>query len=192
MSLVLCSAQSLIAQSGKLCDAIWHQCVEARSACRRMDLSTCLAIFEFQSDAEAAAMPAATIPKVTFAAARPFYWMVKSIQSEHTGHSQPYRECEKNLYLSYAMKITAKAMAESGCSVSDIADYLSSRGCTGTLTDHRLKHHIDAVKRDMADFTAARKFGETEAQAMLRMLQEMAARDGQFVQQRAARFVTTT
>lgn len=163
MSLVLCSAQSSIADSGKLCDAIWNQCVEARVAVRRMDLSTSLAIFEFQSNAQAVAMLGATILKVTFATARPFYWMVESIQSEHKGHSKPYRECEKNMYLTYAMKCTAKSMVDSGCSVSDIADYLSSRGCTGTLTDHRLKHNIDAVRRDMDDFTAIPKHGESEA-----------------------------
>jgi hypothetical protein len=128
-----------------------------------MDLSTSLAIFEFQSNAQAVAMLGATILKVTFATARPFYWMVESIQSEHKGHSKPYRECEKNMYLTYAMKCTAKSMVDSGCSVSDIADYLSSRGCTGTLTDHRLKHNIDAVRRDMDDFTAIPKHGESEA-----------------------------
>ena len=65
MSLVLCSAQSSIADSGKLCDAIWNQCAEARFAVRKMDLSSSMAIFEFQSNAEAESMLRATIPKVT-------------------------------------------------------------------------------------------------------------------------------
>ena len=119
--MVLCSAQSSIADSGKLCDAICNQCSEARFAVRKMDLSSSLAIFEFQSNAQAEAMLGATIAKVTFATTRPYFWMVQSIQSQHEGHSQPYRECENNLYLTHAMKNTAKAMADSGCSVSDIA-----------------------------------------------------------------------
>ena len=49
------------------------------------------------------------------------------------------------------MKLTAKAMAESGVSASDIADYLSSRGCSGTLTDKRLKYHLN-VKSAMISF----------------------------------------
>ena len=77
--MVLCSAQSSIADSGKLCDAIWNQCVEARVALRRMDLSTSLAIFEFRSNAEAEAMLGATLPKVTFA--RPFYSKTRAFYS---------------------------------------------------------------------------------------------------------------
>ena len=78
-----------------------------------------------------------------------FYWVVDSIDSNHVGYSQPYRECEQNLYLTHGMKSTAKVIADSGCFAGNIADYLSSRGCTGTLTSHRLKHNIDAVRRDM-------------------------------------------
>ena len=94
-------------------------------------------------------MLAASIPDTTLTKPEAFYWTVEKMDSNHVGHAQPYRECEKNLYLTYAMKCTAKAMADSGCSAGDIADYLSSRGCTGTLTTHRLKHNIDAVRRDM-------------------------------------------
>ena len=63
-------------------------------------------------------------------------------------------------------------MADSGCSVADIADYLSSRGCTGTLTRDRLKYSIDAVRRDMDDCAVICKPGETEAEALLRVLKE--------------------
>ena len=40
---------------------------------------------------------------------------------------------------------------------ADIADYLTSRGCTGTLTDHRLKYHVNDVRKDMDDFSAIPK-----------------------------------
>ena len=63
-------------------------------------------------------------------------------------------------------------MADSNCSASDIAEYLSSRGCTGTLTDKRLKYHLDDVRKDFEDFTAIPKPGESEAAALLRVLNE--------------------
>lgn len=68
-------------------------------------------------------MLAASIPNMTLTKPEAFYWVVDAIDLNHIGHSQPYRECEKNLYLTYAMKTTAKAMSESGCSAADIADY---------------------------------------------------------------------
>lgn len=187
--MVLCSAQSSIAESGKFCDAILSQCVEARCSCRKMDLSKNLAIFEFPSVDAAEAMLRASVPKVTITKAHAFYWIVQSLHSEHKGHCEPYRDCEKNLYLTYAMKTTAKAMAESGCDVSDIADYLSSRGCTGTLTSHRLKHHIDAVRRDMEDFTFISQRDETEAEALLRTLKEKKCR---FIYLYKSRFCLST
>jgi DNA polymerase elongation subunit (family B) len=48
---------------------------------------------------EAEAMLAAGIPDTTLTKPRAFYWVVDKIDSNHVGHSQPYRECEKNLYL---------------------------------------------------------------------------------------------
>ncbi len=60
---------------------IWNQCVEVRCAVRRMDLSTSLAIFEFRSNAEAEAMLGATLAKVTFATARPFYSKTRAFYS---------------------------------------------------------------------------------------------------------------
>ena len=171
-SLVICSAQSCIAESGKFCDAISSQCVEARLARRKMDLSRTSAVFEFDSDDLADAMLRASVPKVTFKQTEPYFWMVESVDLQHMGHCEPYRECEKNLYLTYAMKTQAKEMADSGCSEADIADYLSSRGCIGTLTTHRLKHHIDVVRRDMEDYTVISQPGESEAEALLRLLKE--------------------
>jgi hypothetical protein len=35
----------------------------------------------------------------------------------------------------------------------DFADFLTSRGCSGTLTNHRLKCAVDVCRRDMDDFT---------------------------------------
>ena len=61
-------------------------------------------------------MLASVIPDTTLTKPGSFYWVVDSIDSNHIGHSQPYRECEKNLYLTYAMKITAKVMADCGSS----------------------------------------------------------------------------
>jgi hypothetical protein len=141
--LVLCQSSKPV-PSGKLCDAIHRNCPEARLSLRRIDVSKYLCVFEFDAAEEAEAMLAAGIPDTTLTKPVAFYWVVQLIDSNHVGHSQPYRECEKNLYLTYAMRSTAKAMADSGCSVADIGDYLSSRGCTGTLTHHRLKHNIDA------------------------------------------------
>ena len=94
-------------------------------------------------------MLAASIPNTTLTKAEAFYWVVDSIDSNHVGHSQPCRVCEKKMYLTYGMNSATKAMVDSGSSAEDIADNLSSRGCSGTLTSHRLKHNIDAVRRDM-------------------------------------------
>jgi hypothetical protein len=69
------------------------------------------------------------------------------------------------------MKTTATAMSDAGCSAGDIADYLTSRGCSGTLTDHRLKYHVNDVRKDMDDFTAIPKVGETDAEALIRLLE---------------------
>lgn len=63
-------------------------------------------------------------------------------------------------------------MADSGVSASDIADYLSSRGCSGTLTDKRLKYHLNVVRQDIQDFTAIPRAGESEAAALIRVLQD--------------------
>jgi hypothetical protein len=70
------------------------------------------------------------------------------------------------------MKNSAKAMADSGISASDIADYSSSRGCCGTLTDKRMKYHVNVVRQDLNDFTATPRPGESEAAALIRLLQE--------------------
>ncbi len=67
-------------------------------------------------------------------------------------------------------------MTDSGCSAADIADYLTSRDCTGTLTDARLKYHVDDVRKDMDDFTAKPKPSETDAEALYRLLQEKKCR----------------
>jgi hypothetical protein len=129
-------------------------------------------LFEFNHENEAEAMLRASVPNMTFTKAEAFFWVVESIDSNHVGHSQPYRECEKNLYLTYAMKTTANAMSKAGCSAADIADYLTSRGCIGTLTDDRLKYHIKDVRKDAEDFTAIPKANETDAEALIRLLQE--------------------
>jgi hypothetical protein len=133
-------------------------------------VSNFLCVFEFNDSEEAEAMLAASIPNTTVTKPDAFYWVVDAIDSNHIGHSKPYRECEKNLYLTYAMKNTAKAMADSGCSASDIGDYLSSRGCTGTLTDARLMYHVNDVRKDMEDYTAVPKPNESDAEALIRML----------------------
>jgi hypothetical protein len=135
-----------------------------------------MCLFEFHNDDQAQVMLRASLPGATFTKADAFFWVVESIDSNHIGHSQPYRECEKNLYLTYAMKTTAKAMSESGCTASDIADYLSSRGCTGTLTEHRLKYHVNDVSKDMEEFTVMPKSNETDAEALIRVLQEKKCR----------------
>ncbi len=57
-------------------------------------------------------------------------------------------------------------MADSGCSAADIGDYLSSRGCSGTLTSHRLKYNVDAVRQELEDYTVISQPGETEAEAL--------------------------
>ncbi len=135
-------------------------------------MSNVLCVFEFNGSEEAEAMLAASIPNTTVTKPQAFFWIVDAIDSNHIGHSQPYRECEKNLYLTYAMKTTAKALAECGSTAADIADYLSSRGCTGTLTDARLKYHVNDVRKDMEDYTAVPKPNESDAEALIRMLTE--------------------
>jgi hypothetical protein len=137
-----------------------------------MDVSSCVSVFEFADAATAEAMLCQSLANIKMEKAQAYYWLVQSLDSQHVGHSEPYRECEKNLYLTYAMKLTAKAMADSGVSASDIADYLSSRGCSGTLTDKRLKYHLNVVRKDMEDFTAIPRTGESEAAALIRVLQE--------------------
>jgi hypothetical protein len=77
-------------------------------------VSNVLCVFEFNGSEETEAMLAASIPNTTVTKPQAFYWIVAAIDSNHIGHSQPYRECEKNLYLTYAMKTTAKALAECG------------------------------------------------------------------------------
>jgi hypothetical protein len=168
--LVLCHSSKAV-PSGKLC-AIHSNCPEARACLRRIDVSNVLCVFEFNVSEEAEAMLAASIPNTTTTKPQAFFWTVDAIDTNHIGHSQPYRECEKNLYLTYAMKTTAKALANSGCSAGDIADYLSSRGCTGTLTEARLKYHVDDVRKDMEDYTAVPKPNESDAEALIRMLTE--------------------
>jgi hypothetical protein len=143
-------------------------------AARRIDVSTLLCVFEFARDDAAEAMLAASIPNTTMTKPEAFFWVVDSIDSNHVGHSQPYRECEKNLYLTYAMKSTAKVMADSGCSDADIGNYLSSRGCSGT--SHRLKYNVDAVRQELEDYTVISQPGETEAEALLRVLKETKCR----------------
>ncbi len=125
--MVLCQSFSSV-QSGKLCDHVHMACTEARFCSRRIDVSNCLCLFEFYNESEAQAILGASIPDMTFTKAAAFFWVVESIDCNHIGHSQPYRECENNLYLTYAMKTMATAMSESGCSAGDIADYLTSRG----------------------------------------------------------------
>ena len=169
--LVICSSKTSVEQ-GKLCDAIARQCVEASKCSRKMDVSTSLAVFEFIDADAAEAMLNQSMPNITMEKARPYYWVVQSLDSRHSGHCQPYRECEKSMYLTYAMKMAAKSMADSGISASDIADYLSSRGCSGTLTDKRMKYHINVVRQDLNDFTATPRPGESEAAALIRLLQE--------------------
>jgi hypothetical protein len=126
--LVLCQSSKAV-PSGKLCDAIHRTCPEARLSVRRIDVSTLLCVFEFARDDAAEAMLAASIPNTTMTKPEAFFWVVDSIDSNHVGHSQHYRECEKNLYLTYAMKSTAKVMADCGCSDADIGDYR----CRGVL-----------------------------------------------------------
>ena len=169
--MVVCSSSKSV-EVGTLCDHILSQGVEAESCSRKIDISNCICVFEFKEIAEADAMCRAVLPNISTNTAKPYYWAVKSLDSNHSGHSEPHRECEKILYLTYSMKLTAKAMADSNCSASDIADYLSSRGCTGTLTDKRLKYHLDDVRKDLEDFAAIPKPGESEAAALLRVLNE--------------------
>ncbi len=173
--LVLCHSSKAV-QSGLLCNSVQWSCVETRLCLRKIDVSNCLCLFEFRSDNEAQAVLRASVPSITFTKPQAYFWKVESIDSNHIGHSQPYRECEKNLYLTYAMKTTAKLMTDSGCSAADIADYLTSRGCTGTLTDARLKYHVNDVRKDMDDFTAIPKPSETDAEALIRSLQEKKCR----------------
>jgi hypothetical protein len=146
--LVVCSSKQLV-QQGKLCDAILRQCHEASRCLRKMDVSSCVSVFEFADAATAEAMLCQSLANIKMKKAQAYYWLVQSLDSQHVGHSEPYRECEKNLYLTYAMKLTAKAMADSGVSASDIADYLSSRGCSGTLTcaASGLSQRVSAGKR---------------------------------------------
>ena len=99
--MVLCERKKLV-PSGKLCDAIHRNCPEARLSSRRIDVSNSLCVFEFDAAEEAEAMLASVIPDTTLTKPGSFYWVVDSIDSNHIGHSQPYRECEKNLYLTYA------------------------------------------------------------------------------------------
>ncbi len=75
-------------------------------------------IFEF-SDAEAAeALLFHSLPNIKMQKAIPYYWFVESLDSVHCGHCELYRECERNMNLTYAMKMTSKTMTESGISVS--------------------------------------------------------------------------
>ena len=141
-----------------------------------IDISTTACLFEFDLLENVQRMVNATVPGITMRIEKPFYWVVYELNNHHTGHSQPFRDCEKNMYLTYQMKATAKAMADSGCSQSDIADFLTSRGCSGTLTNHRLKYAVDVCRRDMEDFTVIAKGAETDAEALIRVLQEKKCR----------------
>lgn len=104
----MCSSAKSVEQ-GKLCDAIERQCVEASKCSRKIDVSSSVAVFEF-IDAEAAeAMIVQRLPHITMQRALPYYWVVQSLNTHHIGHCEPYRECEKNMYLTYAMKNTSTA-----------------------------------------------------------------------------------
>ena len=167
-------------ESGKFCDNVHRLCAASRLSRRRIDISTCACLFEFDLLENAQAMVNATLPaglpSFTMRIEKPFYWLVKEVNTQHTGHPQPFRECEKNMYLTYQMKVTAKSMADSNCPLSEIADYLTSRGCSGTLTNHRLKYAVDVCRRDMEDFTVIPKANETDAEALIRVLKEKKCR----------------
>jgi hypothetical protein len=137
-----------------------------------MDYATCLAVFEFEDASAAEAMLCQSLPNIKMEKVQAYFWMVESLDTQHSGHCEPYRDCEKTAYLTYAMKMTAKQMADCGISASDIADYLTSRGCSGTLTDKRMKYHMNLISQDMQDFTAIPRPDETEAAALIRVLQE--------------------
>ncbi len=112
--MVLCHTSKAV-ESGKLCDAIYRDCSEARLSCRKIDVSNTDCVFEFGSEFHADAMLNASIdsmPGATFKKIRPFYWLVESMNAHHVGHSQPYRDCEKNLYLTYAMKTLTTAASQ--------------------------------------------------------------------------------
>ena len=151
-------------------------CGESRLSRRRIDISTSACVFEFDLLHYAQAMVNAAVPGITMRFEKPFYWMVAEFNNHHIGHSQPFRDCEKNMYLTYQMKVTAKAMADSNCSLAEIADFLTTRGCSGTLTNHRLKYAVDVCRRDMDDFTVIPKTAETDAEALIRVLREKKCR----------------
>jgi hypothetical protein len=98
--LVLCKSSKAV-ESGSLWYSVTTNCAEARSSCRKIDVSNCLCLFEFSSDIQARALLGASVPSMTFTKAEAYFWMVDSIDSNHIGHSQPYRECENNLYITY-------------------------------------------------------------------------------------------
>ncbi len=58
-------------------------------------MSNVLCVFEFNVSEEAEAILAASIPNTTTTKPQAFFWMVDAIDTNHIGHSQPYRECEK-------------------------------------------------------------------------------------------------
>ncbi len=173
--MVLCLTSKAV-ESGKFCDKVHRLCAESRRSRRRIDISTSSCVFEFDLLENAQSMVDAALPGTKKRIAKPFYWMVAELNNHHTAHSQPFRDCEKNMYLTYQMKVTAKAMADSNCSLGEIAEFLTSRGCSGTLTNHRLKYAVDVCRRDMEDFTVIAKGTETDAEALIRVLQEKKCR----------------
>jgi hypothetical protein len=115
--LVVCSSTKAVEQ-GTLCDAIVRDCIEASGCRRKMDYATCLAVFEFEDASAAEAMLCQSLPNIKMEKVQAYFWMVESLDTQHSGHCEPYRDCEKTAYLTYAMKMTAKQMADSGIGAS--------------------------------------------------------------------------
>ena len=105
--LVVCYSTRSPAE-GNLCDAIVRECLEASRCRRKMDVSSCVSVFEFADASAAEAMLGQKMPNIKMQMAHPYYWFVQSLDSLHKGHPEPYRECEKNLYLTYSMKLTVQ------------------------------------------------------------------------------------
>jgi hypothetical protein len=99
--LVLCSSSKAV-ESGKFCDNVHRLCAVSRLSRRRIDISTCACLFEFDLLENAQAMVNATIPaglpSFTMRIEKPFYWLVKEVNTQHTGKSAnlTIARCAKN------------------------------------------------------------------------------------------------
>ena len=89
--LVVCYSTRSPAE-GNLCDAIVRECLEASRCRRKMDVSSCVSVFEFADASAAEAMLGQSMPNIKMQMAHPYYWFVQSLDSLHKGHPEPYRE----------------------------------------------------------------------------------------------------